>query len=295
MNLIPAEKKAEIFLKCIGHLSTQLRGHAGLESGAVSRANRALRDELLEIRRLGGKLPQVANLDHAEHGANEDFSTLTDLAEITFDTILAYGGTSRGCRYKSNEFSTALKRSFEQRNRDLSLEYTTLKATLDIRTRQLGCLLCAAGTMLLAPLELRTLLLSLLTEDLLEDQGHLYDHIQKQPKLLAEVLIDLGLTGRVLVEHFSGSLNQISLSEKEKRCERFEGIIESLGLNTPPFLRRWIRIKQSFMSKRLQSPRQYRDDGKGGWEEQVKADSNRNGWTTWITVPPSKPTITLVK
>ena len=174
MDSIPIEEKANIYLRCIDYIATELRGHAGLELGAVSRAIWKLRNELETIRNQGVTLPDVANLDHAEHGETNDISTLFDVAEITFDTILAYDGTSRGRRYKSNEFATAMERSFKQRNNNLNLDYSHLKATLDIRSRQLGCLLSAAGTMLLTPLELRTLLQSLLTEDLLAHQTHLF-------------------------------------------------------------------------------------------------------------------------
>jgi hypothetical protein len=242
MDSISIEKKADVYLKCIGRLSTELRGHAGLEPGAVSRAIQALHTELDAICLLGGKLPQVSNLDHAEHGASDDFSTLTDIAEITFDTVLAHAGISRGRRYKSNEFASALERSFKQRNHDLSLEYTSVKATLDIRTRQLGCLLAAAGTMLLTPLELRTLLLSLLTEDLLEEQTHLHARIHERPKLLAEVLRDLGLSGIVLAQHFAGSLQHTPIANIDLRCNKFQELMESLGLDDPEFQRSWIKI-----------------------------------------------------
>jgi|SaaInl4_150m_RNA_FD_contig_41_370441_length_1064_multi_3_in_0_out_0_2 hypothetical protein len=288
MDSIPTKKKADIYLKCIRHLSTQLRGHAGLEPGAVSRATHLLRTELEDICMLGGKLPQVANLDHAEHGLSNDFSTLVDVAEITFDTLLSYPGISRGRRYKSNEFASALERSFQHRNQDLSLEYASLKATLDIRTRQLGCLLSAAGTMFLAPLELRTLLLSLLTEDLLEGQNHLFAHIHERPKLLAEVLLDLGLSGIVLAQHFANSLQHTPASQTELRCDRFQELMESLGLDSPEFQRSWVRIKQSCFSNRQQPAKQFRDDGQGGWEEQLKAGSNQNSWTTWVPVSPRR-------
>ncbi|MBF0456153.1 MAG: hypothetical protein HQL72_15215 [Magnetococcales bacterium] len=288
---ISLEKRAETYLKCLGHLSTKLRGPAGLEPGAIHNATQRLRNELEGICQLGGKRPQVANLNHAEHGFGANFATLADAAEITFDTILAYEGTSRGRRYKSNEFATALERSFKQRNQDLSLDYATLKSTLDIRTRQLGCLLSAASTLLLTPLELRTLLLSLLTEDLVEKQSHLFAHIQEKPGLLAEVLIHLGLSGVVLAEHFSGSLPQTSPTQTEARSKRFVALLNALGLDTPAFQQKWVRITRRAATHRNPQPRQYRDDGKGGWEELLVGDSSPNSWTTWLPVITQKPII----
>ncbi len=290
MKSVSLEKRAETYLKCVSHISEQLRGHAGLEPGAVARTTEALRHELAAIRNLGSRLPQVANRDHAEHGASHDFSTLVDVAEITFDTILAHQGIARGRRYKSNEFATAFERSFKQRNHDLSLEYDALKATLDIRTRQLGCLLTAAGTMLLTPLELRTLLMSLLTEDLLEEQENLFACIHERPKLIAEVLRNLGLSGRVLAQHFAGTLQHTLSTRIEARCDRFQDLVESLGLDDHEFTKSWIRIKRSSFNGRVQPIKRYRDDGKGGWEEQLEGDYPHSGWTAWIPLSQQKST-----
>lgn len=288
MDSIPIDTKAEIYLKCIGHLAKELRGRAGLKPGALSRATNWLRSELDKLRLLGCKLPRVANLDHAEYGEVDDLSTLVDMAEITFDTLLAYDGISRGSRYKSNEFATAMERSFKKRNQDLSLEYATIKTTLDLRTRQLGCLLSAAGTMLLTPLELRTLLLSLLTEDLLENQEHILNRLHERPKMLVAVLSNLGLSGTFLAQHFAASLQKNSVSQIEMRCARFQDLMTSMKLDSAEFRRSWPLIKQSCFNQRKKPAQQFRDDGNGGWEEQLKAGSANNSWTSWIPVSNSK-------
>ncbi|MBF0357559.1 MAG: hypothetical protein HQL70_03060 [Magnetococcales bacterium] len=59
---------------------------------------------------MGGVLPDVANLEHAARSSKNVFSTIIDLAEVTFDTIISYDSISRGRRYKSNEFTTTMER-----------------------------------------------------------------------------------------------------------------------------------------------------------------------------------------
>ena len=290
MDSIPIEEKANIYLRCIDYIATQLRGHAGQEPGAVSRAIWKLRNELDTIHNKGVTLPDVANLDHAEHGDNNDISTLLDVAEITFDTILAYDGTSRGRRYKSNEFATAMERSFKQRNNNLSLDYSHLKATLDIRSRQLGCLLSAAGTMLLTPLELRTLLQSLLTEDLLANQTHLFAQIHKRPQFIKQVLINLGLSGSALAQHFVSSLPHTPTDETQKRCKKFQVLMYTLGMDSQECTHSWTRIKQHNFNEKAKPVIEFRDDGNGGWEEHMQANSTQNGWTTWLPLSPRKKT-----
>ncbi|MBF0447648.1 MAG: hypothetical protein HQL67_05555 [Magnetococcales bacterium] len=286
---INTKKMAELYLQCIAHLSSELRGQAGQRPGAIGRATEALRAELDRACNLGGKRPDVANLDHAEFGPADDFSTLVDVTEITVDTILAHQGTARGKRYKSNEFATALERSYKTRSRELSLDYHTLKSTLDLRTRQLGCLLAAASTMFLTPLELRTVLLSLLTEDLLMQQRHLQTQIQERSILFAEVLINLGLSGDVLARHFAKSTNRMSASDRTKRCQQFQELMTTLKLDSPIFQQEWLLIKQRHRNRHAQPSRQFRDDGRGGWEEQLNAHSSTNGWTAWLPLsPPGK-------
>jgi hypothetical protein len=289
MDSIPIEKKAAIYIKCIDHIATELRGHAGLDPGAIPRTIWKLRTELERTHHLGGVLPDVANLDHAAHGPKNDFSTLIDVTEITFDTILAYDGISRGRRYKSNEFATAMERSFNQRNHDLALNYSALKATLDIRSRQLGCILAAAGTMLLTPLELRTLLLSLLTDDLLANQEHLLASVQERPKMIREVLLSLGLTSSTLAQHFVASLPHTPTSNTELRCKKFQGLMHILSMDSQECKHSWTRIKQHCFDCQPSKPtKQYRDDGHGGWEEQVNADSANNGWSAWVPHTPRR-------
>ncbi|MBF0446462.1 MAG: hypothetical protein HQL68_12845 [Magnetococcales bacterium] len=290
MNSLPTEERANIYLRCIDYIATQLRGHAGQEPDAISRTIWKLRNELDTIHHQGVTLPNVANLDRAEHGNNNDLSTLLDVAEVTFDTILAYDGISRGRRYKSNEFATAMERSFKHRNNNLSLDYSHLKATLDIRCRQLGCLLSAAGTMLLTPLELRTLLQSLLTEDLLDGQAHIFAKIHERPKFIEQVLINLGLSSSALAQHFVASLPHTPTNETQQRCNRFQTLMDTLGMDSQECTHSWTRIKQHDFDGKVKPVLEFRDDGNGGWEEQMLANSPQNGWTTWLPLSPRKKT-----
>ncbi len=213
------------------------------------------------------------------------FPLLIDMLEITFDTILTHDSISRGCRYKCNEFATAMERSFKQRNHNITLEYSVQKATLDIRSRQLGCMFSAIGTMLLTPLELRTLMLSLFSEDLLANQEHIFAHIQAKPKLIKELLINLGLSGIVLSQHFANSLPNIPSIKRELRCNKFQELIETLNLDDHEYKQNWIRIKQNCFNNQVNETKQYRDDGHGGWEEQLEAAATQiNGWTTWVSL-----------
>jgi hypothetical protein len=52
-----------------------------------------------------------------------------------------------------------------------------------------------------------------------------------------------------------------------------------------------IKIKRSCFSERIQPTKHYRDDGQGGWEEQLEAESPQNGWTAWVPLTPKNPTL----
>nr|CRH05352.1 Conserved protein of unknown function [Candidatus Magnetococcus massalia] len=240
-----------------------------------------LRSELALLKHLGMYLPEVANREQAVYGEADQFTTFADALELITDTVLGRVASYRGGRYKSNDFTEYLDLTLKAQQHPVPLDpYEALK-TLNLRARQLGCVLTAMVSMLHTPRTWRWLFANAFYEDQWARYPHLYDQLHKGSSWLPGFLKRLGISGTFLLNQFMQDRHPDRFMG-DKACRHFLNQIHHTGLDDRDFQQRLQSVRQDCCHHHEAACREFSLDDHGHWCEKIQGGSEENAWVAWL-------------
>ncbi|MEG3641306.1 hypothetical protein [Magnetococcus sp. PR-3] len=239
-----------------------------------------LREELDLLHEIGLVLPHVANLHNGLHGDPKQFTTFADALELVIDTILGRITTHRANRYKSDDLSAYLELTLKEQRSGYHAENHDRLRILDIRARQLGCVLTAMATMMITPTQWRKLFIYAYGDGGLRRFVHLEAQLTRGKQWIPDYLSRLGIRGDYLLDHYL----EHHTSDRflaDTGCRAFLGRITRTGFDDARFLSEVRRVRQTY----LHHDHGYREfimGDEGHWQERVHGGLSGQDWIALV-------------
>ncbi|ABK42672.1 hypothetical protein Mmc1_0145 [Magnetococcus marinus MC-1] len=270
------------FQRLMGYMGRWLHGvpsQIGTQQDFQRRV-KDLRGELDYLDSLGMVLPHVANRHNGLHGDPHHFTTFADALELTIDTILGRITTRRADRYKSDDFSAYLALTLKEQQAGCLPTNRDGLHTLNIRARQLGCVLTAMVTLLMTREQWRELFIYAYDDEQLGRYAHLEAQLTRGRQWIPDYLSYLGITGSYLLQRrLQRATTDPGLNGQD--CQALIDRIHATGFDDERFLAQVNRARQTALHA-SHGCREFIMDDAGGWQERVHGGHPGRAWTALV-------------